>query len=160
MTAPQPRRKPKVVVPTTVQLGVSSRRMLLRGTIGSCPVCGNRHIFSRWFSMVERCPSCSLHFERVEGHWIGAIGVNTVVITAAMLLLLMAVTFVLFPDPIPQVMIAVELAIAGFGPLLFFPASRTLWSAIDLLMRPLNFGEVDPRFVLVDPDRDRAPKRS
>ncbi|MEX0767533.1 MAG: DUF983 domain-containing protein [Microthrixaceae bacterium] len=158
MPSPQPRRKPKLVVPTTVQLGLSPRKMLLRGTVGRCPVCGNRKIFHRWFSMDERCSNCSLHFERVEGHWIGAIGVNTVVITAAMLLLLMGVTLLLFPDPIPQVLILVELAIAGFGPLLFFPASRTLWSAIDLLMRPLNFGEVDPRYVIVDPDRDRPKK--
>ena len=154
----KPRRKPKVVVATTVQLGLSPRRMLFRGCVGRCPVCGSRKIFHRWFSMVERCPTCALHFERVEGHWIGAIGVNTVVITATMLILLMAVTFALFPNPIPQVMIAVELAIAGLGPLLFFPASRTLWSAIDLLMRPLNFGEVYPRFVVVDPDRDRPAK--
>jgi len=109
--------------------------------------------------MDERCGNCSLHFERVEGHWIGAIGINTVVITAAMLILLMGVTLLLFPDPIPQALILVEVAIAGIGPLLFFPASRTLWSAIDLLMRPLKFGEVDPRYVLVDPDRD-LPKKS
>jgi hypothetical protein len=52
-----------------------------------------------------------------------------------------------------------EVIIAVAGPLVFFPASRTLWTAIDLLMRPLRPGEVDPRFVLVDPLRDRKPRR-
>ncbi|CAN5607922.1 hypothetical protein BH10ACT3_BH10ACT3_06660 [soil metagenome] len=108
--------------------------------------------------MTDRCPTCSLHFERVDGHWIGAIGVNTTVVMGAMFIVLMAVTMTSFPDPPPRALIFIEVAIAGIGPLLFFPSSRTLWSAIDLLMRPLKFGEVDPRFVKVDPARDR-PRR-
>jgi len=138
-----------------VQLGATPRRLLLRGAVGRCPVCGGGHLFRRWFTMAERCPTCSLLFERVDGHWIGAIGVNTVVIMGLMLIVLMSVTMVSFPDPPPGALIFIEVAIAGLGPLLFFPSSRTLWSAIDLLMRPLKFGEVDPRFVLVDPRRDR-----
>ncbi len=39
-------------------------------------------------------------------------------------------------------------------PFLFFPYSRTLWSAIDLAMRPLDYDDgVAPGFVL---DDDRA----
>lgn len=105
--------------------------------------------------MTERCPDCSLLFERVDGHWIGAIGINTVVVVGLMLVTLGATVLLTFPDPVPTALIYVEVAIAVLGPLIFFPASRTLWSAIDLLMRPLKFGEVDPRFVLVDPRRDR-----
>jgi hypothetical protein len=52
-------------------------------------------------------------------------------------------------------MLVVEVSLALLGPLLFFPASRMLWTAIDLLMRPLAPGEIDPRFVKVDPYRDR-----
>ena len=59
-----------------------------------------------------------------------------------------------------------EVIIAVLGPLVFFPSSRTLWTAIDLMMRPLLPWEVDPRFVKVDPLRDRkrpgppgAPRR-
>ncbi len=156
MTTPGPRRRlPVPEVPTIVQLGLPPRRLLLRGLFGRCPVCGSRHLFRRWFSMVDRCPQCSLHFERVDGHWIGAIGVNTVAVMGLMLIVLFAVTMTSFPDPPPRALIYVEVAIAGLGPLVFFPASRTLWSAMDLLMRPLKFGEVDPRFVLVDPPRDR-----
>ena len=44
---------------------------------------------------------------------------------------------------------------AVVGPLLFFPSSRMMWTALDLLMRPLGPGEIDPRFVKVDPERDR-----
>jgi uncharacterized protein (DUF983 family) len=155
MTAPSPRRRHVPEVPTIVQLGITPKRMMLRGLFGRCPVCGSRHLFRRWFSMVDRCPTCSLHFERVDGHWIGAIGVNTVAVMGLMLIVLFSVTMVSFPDPPPRALIFIEVAIAALGPLVFFPASRTLWSAMDLLMRPLKFGEVDPRFVLVDPPRDR-----
>jgi uncharacterized protein (DUF983 family) len=143
-------------VPTAVQLGLRPRTLLLRGLFGRCPVCGGRHLFHRWFTMVERCPTCSLRFERVEGHWIGAIGVNTVCVMGLMLIVLATVTFTYFPDSPPIVpLLAAQVLIAAAGPLVFFPASRTLWSAIDLLMRPLRPGEVDPRLVLVDPLRDR-----
>jgi len=126
-----------------------------RGLLGRCPVCGNRHLFRRWFTMIERCPNCSLLFERVDGHWVGAIGMNTVAVMGLMLSTLFVVTMVTYPDPVPSALVWVEVSIAAVGPLAFFPSSRTLWSALDLLMRPLKFGEVDPRVVLVDPLRDR-----
>lgn len=138
-----------------MQLGVRPSRMILRGAMGRCPVCGQRRLFRRWFSMLERCPTCSLRFERVEGHWIGAIGINTTVVLAAMLGVLMAVTLISFPDPPDRTLLVAELGIGIIGPLVFFPGSRMLWTALDLLMRPLRFGEVDPRLVVVDPYRDR-----
>jgi hypothetical protein len=49
----------------------------------------------------------------------------------------------------------VGLGIAALGPVLFFPPSRMLWTAIDMLMRPLRPGEIDPRYVVNDPHRDR-----
>jgi hypothetical protein len=53
-------------------------------------------------------------------------------------------------------LLGAEIAIALLGSVLFFPSSRMLWVAIDLLMRPLAPGEVDPRYVVVDPPRDTA----
>lgn len=167
---PQPARRPrrgrveqrslKPDVSTIVQLGLKPRTLLLRGLFGRCPVCGGRHLFRRWFTMVDRCPSCSLRYERVEGHWIGAIGVNTVCVMGLMLIVLAVTTFSFLPEPPPTVPVLTALiVIALLGPLVFFPASRTLWTAIDLLMRPLLPGEVDPRFVKVDPLRDRSTRR-
>lgn len=143
---------------TTTQLGVAPSRLLLRGLFGRCPVCGAGKQFRRWFSMKERCPNCDLLHERVEGHWIGAIGVNTVVVMGLMLvvLIVVAISVAMTDGDLPVGwLLVVELAIAAIGPLLFFPPSRQLWTAMDLLMRPLKPGEVDPRFVLVDPLRDR-----
>jgi len=105
--------------------------------------------------MKERCPTCDLLFERVEGHWIGSLGTNTTVIFALMLIVLLTVSLIAYPDPVVAELLIVEVTIALVGPLLFFPSSRTLWTAIDMLMRPLKLGEIDPRYVEVDPGRDR-----
>ena len=153
--AMEPRRVPRKQIPTPVQVDAKPSVILLRGLAARCPACGSRHIFSQFFRMKDRCPRCSLKFERVEGHWIGSLGVNTTVVFGAMLVALMAITFTAFPDANVPLMLVVEVSLALLGPLLFFPASRMLWTAIDLLMRPLAPGEIDPRFVKVDPYRDR-----
>ncbi len=129
-------------------------RLLVRGLFGRCPVCGSNQLFRRWVVMVDRCPTCSFLFERLEGHWIGAIAVNTVAVIGLMLIVLVTSLIITYPDPVPIGIIAIQLFIGGVGTFVFYPASKTLWTAIDVLMRPLKFGEVDPRFVEVDPLRD------
>ena len=54
-----------------------------------CPVCGQGHLFRRWFTMIDRCPRCGLRFERIEGHWTGDLGINTIVSFGALLLTLL-----------------------------------------------------------------------
>ncbi|HTN99423.1 MAG TPA: DUF983 domain-containing protein [Microthrixaceae bacterium] len=154
MTEHRRRRLPPPEVPTTVQLGISPTRMMTRGLFGRCPVCGSRHLFKRWVTMVERCPSCSFNFERLEGHWIGAIAVNTIAVIGLMLIVLVVSLIASYPEQIPLGVIVIQLIIGGLGTFVFYPASKTLWTAVDVLMRPLKFGEVDPRFVVVDPGRD------
>jgi hypothetical protein len=97
--------------------------------------------------MNDRCHRCGLTFERIEGHWIGAIGINTIVSFGILLGSLAVSLVVTFPDfPVARLMIAnIGLAIAA--PAIFFPISRTLWTAIDIAMRPLEPHEVDWRFV-------------
>jgi hypothetical protein len=133
--------------------------MLVRGLLQRCPACGGGKVFHRWFRMEERCPTCTLLFERVEGHWIGSLGLNTTVIFGLMLIVLLAGAMIGYPDPPIGTLLVAEILIALLGPLLFFPSSRTMWTAIDILMRPLRTGEIDPRFVVVDPYRDRPPRR-
>jgi uncharacterized protein (DUF983 family) len=155
VTAPQPRRRPRREIATPVQLGVRPSRLLVRGLFRRCPACGGGGIFTHWFGMSDRCPTCTLLFERVEGHWIGSLGLNTTVVFSVMLVVLLGVTLIGYPDPPIGLLLVVEILLAALGPLLFFPSSRTLWTAMDLLMRPLRSGEIDPRFVKVDPGRDR-----
>ncbi len=140
--------------PTAIQLGVTPTRMLVRGLFHRCPVCGGGGVIRRWFSIHERCPTCDLLIERVEGHMIGYIGLNTIVCFTLTFLTLLVAAVIMVPDIQPGLLVAIALIPAAIGPILFFPSSRMMWTAIDLILRPLTPGEVDPRYVLEDPARD------
>lgn len=112
-------------------------------------------MFHRWFHMAERCPTCTFLFERVEGHWIGSLGTNTVGVFGLMFLVLFGSYMASYPDPPGSWLLVTLICMALLLPILLFPPSRTLWTAIDMLMRPLKPGEIDPRYVVNDPYRDR-----
>jgi hypothetical protein len=107
--------------------------------------------------IAERCPNCGLRFERIEGHWIGAIGINTVATFALILFLLIASLIIFINSDVPRWYIAVGLVVVGGGiPPLIDPFTRTFWTAIDIAMRPLEPFEVD--WQVVDPYAvSRAP---
>jgi uncharacterized protein (DUF983 family) len=116
--------------------------LLLRGLRRRCPLCGSGHLFRLWVSMVERCPRCDLRFERVEGHWIGAIGLNTVGSFANLLVVVAGGTALTVPDVPAFPLMAAALATAVILPVVFQPVSRTLWTAIDLAVRPIEADEL------------------
>lgn len=122
--------------------------LLARGITKRCPLCGGGDLFERWFTMRDRCPRCAFPLERVEGHWLGALGMNTIVAFALLFLTVVLGVVIFYPD-IPVVGLMVAVAVVGLVvPLLFFPFSRTLWSAIDLAMRPLEpDDDVDPEWL-------------
>lgn len=103
--------------------------------------------------MVDRCPRCALRFQRIEGHWTGDLGINTIVSFGALLVTLLVGTFATYPDVPGVALFLVSLAVATLTPLAFFPFSKTLWLVIDLLMRPLEPGEVRPGFGPTTPPR-------
>lgn len=130
--------------------------MLWRGATKRCAVCGKGRLFRRWFVMLESCPRCGLTFERVPGHYVGALGMNTVVTFGLLLATIVGAMVLTWPDiPFVPTMVA-ALAVAGLTPLLFYPFSKTLWTAIDLAMRPLRPGEVKMPY---GPIEDRPPER-
>ncbi|HEX2700450.1 MAG TPA: DUF983 domain-containing protein [Acidimicrobiales bacterium] len=116
----------------------STWRMLGRGIVRRCPRCGAGRLFPSWFRMVEDCPGCDLRFERENDFFLGAYVINLGVTEGLLLVGLFAYIFAAVNDPdlpvAPVVVAAVVLAV--IGPLVFFPFSRTIWSAIDLAMRP------------------------
>ena len=119
--------------------------MLLRGLMRRCPRCGSGGLFPGWFRMVERCPRCGVRFEREEGFFLGAYVINYGIGSAVVALSLVVFAVALSADadasPIPYLIAGVAGAVAI--PLLFYPFSRTVWSAIDLFMRPLESQEID-----------------
>jgi len=98
--------------------------------------------------IAERCPTCDLRFERIEGHWIGAIGINTMV-SFTVLFAVLALGFILTVPDVPTLELSLTgIAVAAVFPILFHPISKTFWTAIDLAMRPLTPGEVAPGWEL------------
>lgn len=118
-------------------------RLLARGALLRCPACGSGHLFRHWITMAETCPRCGLRFARIEGHWIGAIGINTIVSFGAFLLTTVVGLIATFPDFPVLPLILLNVAVAVIVPLVFYPFSRTLWTGLDIAMRPLEPHEVD-----------------
>ena len=113
------------------------RVLLVRAFGRHCPYCGGPDIFRGWFALREHCPTCGVRFEREDGYFLGAYAINLLI--AEFLGLGTALTIIFgtrFRDAslLWQEALAVSLALGL--PLLFFPFSRTLWMALDLLFDP------------------------
>jgi uncharacterized protein (DUF983 family) len=134
-------------VTSPIRPAAAPTRMLGRALLKHCAVCNQGHLFRRWFRMLERCPRCGLRFERIEGHWSGDLGINTIVSFGALFLTLIIGFAVTYPDVPGVALFLASVTVALVVPLVFFPYSKTIWLAIDLMMRPLEAGEVDPRYL-------------
>lgn len=89
--------------------------------------------------MVPSCPGCGLRFQRVPGHWLGSWFLNICVAQTAVVAILVLGVAATYPDS-PMLLLGVLAGLAAVVvPLVFFPFSRTIWCAIDLVMRPLEF---------------------
>jgi len=129
--------------------------MLVRGLLRRCPLCGSGDLFKTFFLVKERCPRCNFPIHREEGHWIGAIGMNTVASFGLLLITLVVVFALTWEDRSGLAVFLPAFAVAGLTPIIFFGPSQTLWSAIDLWMRPLEPNDdVDPRYI---PEAKRTP---
>ncbi len=81
------------------------------------------------------CPKCDLRFQREEGFFLGAIVMSFAIMLAACA----AVFAIGFGTRKPDGSV-VPIMIAGIGiatvlPIIIYPFSKTLWLAVDLIMR-------------------------
>lgn len=95
-------------------------------------------MFSSFFMVKPRCPRCNFPIHREEGHWLGALGINTVVTFGSLLLTLLVVFAATWSDRRGAPVFIAGFAVAAIVPVVFFGPSQTVWSAIDLLMRPVE----------------------
>ncbi len=113
------------------QPGASRGTIMRWGFTRRCGRCGSGHLFKRYLSMVPDCPKCGLHFEREPGYFAGALAINIMFIGAIFAVVFVALLVATVPD-VPVVEILVVLVpIMLFGPILFYPFSKTIWVAID-----------------------------
>ena len=139
-------------VPTSEQLGVSNSRMLWRGLLRQCPACATRDAHVSYTTMRSECPECSLKFERIFGHSLGYIGLNVTVTFTLTFLVLLVGAIITQPDIPIWPMVGLMVLSAVVFPAVFLPSAHTMWTAIDMIARPLEPGEIDPRYIEVDPE--------
>lgn len=118
-------------------------RMLVRGLFRRCPRCGGGKLFTGWLTMKARCPRCGMCFEREEGFFLGAFVVNFGVMLISMAAFIAIAVALTLPDPDPVKLAVGGIVVGVVVPIAFYPMSRTFWSAIDLIMKPLEPREVE-----------------
>ena len=108
-----------------------------------CPNCGGGPIFRSWFRMRTYCPACGLPLERGDqGYQVGSYMFNIVAAELIFVLVFLGVVLVTWPSPPWQVLQYGGMILMILAPLLFFPFSKTLFLAFDLLFRPATPDEL------------------
>jgi len=98
-----------------------------------CPVCGEGHAMGSWFRMYDRCPHCNFALERDDGYRSGAMAANLVGTEVIVTALLLIGGITTWPQVPWNYFWIVGIVAAAVFPLAFYPLSRTLWVAMDLL---------------------------
>ena len=119
-------------------------QMLRRGMLKRCPRCGGGKLYDGWFRMKERCPTCGMRFEREPGFFVGAYLINFAITEGLLFLAVMGFVLVAANDggTALTVPLVIGITVAIVAPIVFYPYARTIWSAIDLAMRPLELDEI------------------
>jgi uncharacterized protein (DUF983 family) len=102
-----------------------------------CPNCGGGPIFRTWFRLRPHCPSCGLPLERGEhGYQVGSYMFNIIASELIFAAVFLAVLLATWPSPPWELLQYGGIALMVLAPVLFFPFSKTLFLAFDLLFRP------------------------
>ncbi len=122
--------------------------MLGRSLLKRCPLCGSGQLFTRWFRMKDRCPRCGYLYEREEGFFLGAYVINLAIAQSLVILLAIVPLIVrLANDPEASIVPFVVGGLVGAvaAPVFFYPWSKTIWTAFDLMLRPASATEPTDR---------------
>jgi hypothetical protein len=82
-----------------------------------------------------------MRYEREEGYWVGAVAVNTVVTELVFAVLFVGGMLVTWPHVPWTGLLIVCLVANGLFPIFFYPLSKTVWLAVDLMIHPLELME-------------------
>ena len=133
--------------------------MLWWGATRRCARCGGGHLFRRYFTMVDDCPRCGLHFEREQGYWAGALAIN-IGLAGAVFIVVFAVALALTVPNVPVVpLLAILIPLMVVVPMLGYPFSKTMWVAVDrAFLQHLDKNEqLDEQIARTQPRRTRRP---
>lgn len=117
--------------------------MIGRGLRRRCPRCGERHIFTGFFDLHERCPGCGMKFEREPGYWVGAMIIITTFTFALFLVLLVGGMIITWPDVPWNWLLGVTIGANLILPVLLYPRAKTTWVGLEMSWHPLEPAEIE-----------------
>jgi uncharacterized protein (DUF983 family) len=130
----------------TIRPDAPALKMVLRGFRVRCPRCGGGKLFVNFFKLKERCPTCGYKIDRETngGFWLGGYVMNTALGESLLVIyvLYFATRVISHPDMRIRSWVIAAGLLAVVPPILFWPLSRTVWMAMDLLLHPLEPWEV------------------
>jgi uncharacterized protein (DUF983 family) len=102
-----------------------------------CPNCGKGKIFESWFRMRPQCPVCGFRFERgEEGYQVGAYMFNIIASELAFAFAFVGLVVLTWPSPPWTLLEYGGIIMMIIAPFVFYPFSKALFLAFDLLFRP------------------------
>jgi uncharacterized protein (DUF983 family) len=108
-----------------------------------CPNCGQARLFTSWFRIRERCPVCGLKTERGdEGYQVGSYMFNIIAAELLFAALFLGAIVLTWPSPPWNVLEYGGIGLMILAPFAFFPFSKTLFLAFDLIFRPATHDEL------------------
>src|SRR5262245_23421317 len=101
-------------------------RMFGRALLLRCPRCGGRDLFTSWFRVKERCPSCGLPLERGEQHdyWIGGMMFNIALAEFLAVVVVGGAILLTWPDVPWRTVRIGSIALMLASPFALYPVSR------------------------------------
>jgi uncharacterized protein (DUF983 family) len=102
-----------------------------------CPNCGAGGLWRDWFHLRRACPTCGLHLERGEhGYIVGAQMFNIIAAELLFAAIFVGVLVATLPDAPWTWLQYGGPALMIIFPVFFYPFSKTLFLAFDLVFRP------------------------
>jgi len=122
--------------------GSSVFRMLWRAIRRRCPNCGSAGIFTGWFRLKSACPTCGLVLEREEqGYLVGSYMFNIVAAELVFAAIFVGTLVMTWPTPPWHLLQYGGAVLMVLAPIFFYPFSKTLFLAFDLIFRPAVPGD-------------------
>lgn len=121
-------------------------RVMARGLTLRCANCGGGGLLASWFHLEHHCPHCGLQLERGEGedYFLGGMMFNIVLSELVYAAIMIAWMMITWPNVPWDLLEYVGIPFMVIAPVLFYPVSKTVWLAFDVLFRPVRPEELSP----------------
>ena len=111
--------------------------LFLRALRLRCPSCGGHPVILRWFMVSDICPVCGIRLQRGEdGYWVGAYMFNLIAAELVWAGSMVTIVWWTWPTPPWTGLLVGGVLLMVLMPVAFFPFSRLVFLAFDLVFRP------------------------